>query len=51
MAAEIKKRRRGAWPEPSDRRRDAEIGRQGKRGLINQAGFRHQTGSTTTAVP
>jgi hypothetical protein len=39
MASEIKERRRGAWLGSSDRRRDAEIGRRGKRGTKDPGGF------------
>src|SRR4029078_8805090 len=43
MAAEIKERRRRAWLGSSDRRRDAEFGRQGKRGTSNKGGPGHYT--------
>jgi hypothetical protein len=40
----------GAWLESSDRRRDAEIGRQGKRGTINQGGLCHQVASARSPL-
>jgi hypothetical protein len=42
MTAEIKERRRGAWLGSSNRRRDAEVGRQGERGTIDQGGLGYQ---------
>jgi hypothetical protein len=47
MSAEIKERRRGAWLGSSDRRRDAEGGRQGERGTIDQGGFGYQRAFTS----
>ena len=43
MAAEIKERRRRAWPGSSDRRRDGEFGHQGKRGTSHQGGPGYQS--------
>jgi serine/threonine protein kinase len=40
----------GAWSEPSDPRRDAEIGRQGKRGPSNQDALRHRSDGSTRVV-